>query len=163
MTQKSTGIYMRRLALSLLGVVLFAGNAEAADLMQKLEAQREIVKFPPQMQQHFLSGMRDHLLAVSQIQRALAEGRFDKAGEIAGSRLGMNAPSSMACKPGMEHMNEMARLMPDGMRKAGRRMHHAADQFAHDVQQHDLRAAVASLASVTAACVACHASYRLDR
>jgi hypothetical protein len=149
-----------RMTALLAGLVLCT-NAAAADIMQKLEPPRVLVKFPPKMQKHFLAGMRDHLAAVSQIQTALAEGKFDKAGQIASMRLGMSAPSSAACKPGMEHMNQMAKLMPDDMRKAGRRMHDAADQFAVDVKSADYRTAISSLSKVTQACVMCHAEYRV--
>lgn len=85
-----TGNFMRMIVLTA-GLVLSADGA-SADIMQKLEPQRTLVRFPAQMQEHFLATMRDHLAAVSQIQTALAEGQFDKAGRIASTRLGMNSP-----------------------------------------------------------------------
>jgi len=154
------GKFTRRAAL-LAGLVMCTATA-SADIMQKLEPQRILVKFPPKLQQHFLTNMRDHLAAVSQIQTALAEGQFDKAGRIASMRLGMSAPSSAACKPGMEHTNQMAKLMPADMRKAGRRMHDAADRFAAEMKSTgDYRAAISSLSKITQACVMCHAEYRV--
>ncbi len=38
---------------------------------------REVVKFPPQMREHILSNMRDHLLALSEIQDHLGQGHFE--------------------------------------------------------------------------------------
>ena len=154
------GKFTRRAAL-LAGLVMCTATA-SADIMQKLEPQRTLVRFPPELQQHFLANMRDHLAAVAQIQTALAEGQFDEAGRIAGARLGMDSPSAAACKPGMEHMSQMAKLMPAGMRKAGRRMHDAADRFAAEMKSAgNYRAAISSLSKITQACVMCHAEYRV--
>lgn len=143
------------------------------------EDSRTEVKFPPMMRENFLGNMRDHLAAISEIQAALGQGNFKLAADIAKSRLGMDAPSSMACKPvmnlvdGMAHMNgmspmnemtpenEMTKYMPEGMRTAGRAMHRAADQFAADAGAGDYRAVIASLAKVTQACASCHAHYRV--
>lgn len=154
----------RRLNLVLvLAALLFASSAVRADMAPREATERETVKLPPMVRDHFLAHMRDHLAAVSEIQSALAEGKFAQAGEIAKSRLGIDAPSSMACKPGMEHMSGLAQFMPDAMREAGRTMHHAADQFALDVKAADYRTAFASLSRVTAACVACHAKFQVGR
>lgn len=156
--------HTRRLKLGLvLSALLASSSAVQAETAPRTPPHRETVQLPPMVRDHFLAHMRDHLAAVSEIQSALAEGKFKQAGEIAKSRLGMDAPSSMACKPGMEHMGGLARFMPNAMREAGRTMHHAADQFAVDVKAADYRAAFASLSRVTAACVACHAKFKVSR
>ncbi len=48
---------------------------------------RELVKFPPQMIEHTLANMRDHLLALQEINDALAQGLNDKAAKVAEERL----------------------------------------------------------------------------
>ena len=48
------------------------------------------------MKAHTLSSMRDHLLALSEIQSARAAGAPDKAGDIAERRLGMGSPDGRA-------------------------------------------------------------------
>jgi cytochrome c556 len=52
------------------------------------------------------------------------------------------------------------------MQDAGTEMHHSASRFAVAVQDAgvtgDLKPAIDALSKVTAACVACHASYRLQ-
>jgi len=40
---------------------------------------RQPVELPSMMQEHMLSNMRDHLLAISEIQTALAAGKFEQA------------------------------------------------------------------------------------
>jgi cytochrome c556 len=152
----------------LLGITLLFGalgnsGFSLAEELPVTMVHREVVKFPPQLREQFLANMRDHLLAVSQIQAALGDGQFSKAAEIAQTRLGIEAASSSACKPGMEHMNPFSQFMPEEMRKAGRKMHNAADQFARNMQAADYRAAWSALSNVTQACVGCHASYQIER
>ena len=72
--------------------------------------------FPPQLRDHTLSNMRDHLLALAEIQDQLARQRYDKAAEIAEQRLGM---SSL----GLHGAHEVAKFMPQGMQDAGTAMH----------------------------------------
>jgi hypothetical protein len=56
--------------------------------------------------------MRDHLLALQEIQRALAEGAHDRAAELAERRLGMTSLAAHGA-------HDVAKFMPEGMRAAG--------------------------------------------
>ncbi len=118
---------------------------------------RELVKLPPSMQQHMLTNMRDHLLAITEIQQALAAGEFDRAADIAEKRIGM---SSLATH-GASHM---APHMPKQMQEIGTQMHKAASQFAVIAQETavdgNMKKAVGALSRITQQCVACHAGYR---
>ena len=115
---------------------------------------RQWVQFPEMMQRHMLANMRDHLLAIDEIVSSLGSDDLDKAADIAEYRLGMSAMESHGAR-------HQARFMPDGMRQAGTAMHGAASRFARTAEEGDLAAAVGALAEVTAACVACHAAYRV--
>jgi hypothetical protein len=120
---------------------------------------RAAVPLPPGLKAAMLANMRDHLLALQQIQQALAAERFDEAATLAERRLGM---SSMA-----DHgAHEVARYMPQGMREAGTAMHRSASRLAGVATDaaisRDLRAPLGALAELTATCVACHAAYRLE-
>ena len=122
------------------------------------EDNRQLVELPPPMRQHMLSNMRDHLQSISDIQAALAAGDFEKAAEVAESRLGMSSLESH----GASHM---AKFMPDNMQSIGTEMHRAASRFALVAQQSavngDFKTALESLAKITRQCVACHAAYRV--
>jgi hypothetical protein len=119
---------------------------------------RQLVQFPEPMRLHTITSMRDHLLALQEIDVALSHGAFDKAAAIAEQRLGM---SSLELH-GAAHI---APFMPQAMQDIGTRMHRAASRFAIDAQtasvSNDLRPALASLGTVMQQCVACHAAYRL--
>jgi hypothetical protein len=120
---------------------------------------RVLVKLPDQLRIHTMSNMRDHLLALSQIQDALARESFDEAGKIAEERLGMTSLVAHGA-------HEVAKYMPQGMQDAGTAMHHGASRFALELQKTavtgDLKPALAALARTTDACVACHAGYRFQ-
>jgi hypothetical protein len=119
-----------------------------------VEDTRQMVKLPEMMQGHMLANMRNHLESVNLILLQLAKGELDKAADTAEQRLGMSSLD----KHGAEHL---AQFMPDGMKKAGTNMHRAASRFALKAQEGEVLAAYAALQEVTAACVACHAGYRI--
>ena len=119
---------------------------------------RQLVQFPEPMRLHTINSMRDHLLALQEIDIALSQNAFDKAATIAEQRLGM---SSLELH-GAAHI---APFMPQGMQDIGTQMHRAASRFAIDAQtasvSNDVRPALAALGTVMQQCVACHAAYRL--
>lgn len=120
---------------------------------------RPLVQLPEQMRLHMLSNMRDHLLALQEIQEALSKERFDEAARIAEQRLGM---TSLA----LHGAHDVAPLMPEQMRRIGSSMHRAASQFAVAAGDAsatgDAKPALAALADVTAQCVACHEGFRVQ-
>jgi hypothetical protein len=119
---------------------------------------RQLVNFPEPMRVHTISNMRDHLLALQEIDVALSRNDFDNASKVAESRLGM---SSLELH-GAAHL---APYMPQGMQEIGTQMHRAASRFAVEAQNasvsNDVRPALAALGAVMQQCVACHATYRL--
>ncbi len=120
---------------------------------------RRAVYFPKTLREHTLANMRDHLLALQEIQEALAQQDYDRAGDIAEHRLGM---SSLA----LHGAHEVARYMPKGMQDAGTALHRNASRFAVAAKDAgatgDVKPALAALAATTAQCVACHAGYRVQ-
>lgn len=138
---------------------------------------RRLVDFPPEMREHTLASMRDHLQALSEILAALSGGQYAKAAGIANARLGMDSPSAEGCRQGdaaqapamsapasMDH--RMAQFMPEGMRLLGLEMHKSASAFAAAAARSgkggNAKPALAALARVTEQCAGCHAAYRLQ-
>ena len=119
---------------------------------------RQIVKLPDRMKEHMLSNMRDHLLAIEEITRNLADEQYDKAAEIAEKRLGMSSLDSH----GASHMGQ---FMPKEMRNIGSNMHQAASVFslaAKDAElEGGLNKAFLALSKVMQHCVACHSAYKI--
>jgi hypothetical protein len=138
----------------LLSSILLAGCVSAP-----VEAgdSRALVKMPDPMVQHMLSNMRDHLVAITEIQRALGAGEFQRASEVAERRIGLSSLESH----GAAHM---AGYMPKAMQDIGTQMHRAASQFALVAQdagaEGTVAKAIGALSKVTEQCVACHAAFR---
>ena len=120
--------------------------------------QRQLVKFPEPMRVHTITNMRDHLLALQEIDDALSRNDFDKASRVAEQRLGMSSLE-------LHGATHMAPYMPQGMQDLGTQMHRSASRFAVEAQNasvsNDVRPALAALSTVMQQCVACHAAYRL--
>lgn len=118
---------------------------------------RHFVKMPDPMQQHMLSNMRDHLLAITEIQQALSSGAFDNAASIAEKRLGISSLIS-------HNASHMAPYMPKEMQEIGTQMHKAASQFALIAEETavdgDVKRSIGALSKITQQCVACHTGYR---
>ncbi|MHB0990837.1 MAG: hypothetical protein ACYC3O_01020 [Burkholderiales bacterium] len=138
------------IAMVVLRLLFFCGFAHADG-----QDSRQKISMPVMMKERMLARMRDHLLALQEIQAAMAGNNLDKASDIAEMRLGMSSmPMSMR--------HEMAPFMPQTMRMIGMKMHKAASIFAMKASEGDEQRALSSLSEVTRQCVACHAAYRLN-
>lgn len=127
------------------------------DMNHDVKDTRIAVKFPAPIREKTLAQMRDHLLAISEIQEFLAKRDFDGASKLAEQRLGMGSMQ-------LHGAHESAPYMPAGMRELGGSMHRAASRFAtasQDAAVSDkVEPALAALSEVTRACVACHTKYK---
>lgn len=123
------------------------------------EDRRTLVELPDELRVHMLANMRDHLLALQQIQETLASDEFAQAAEIAEQRLGMTSLEQHGA-------HAMGPFMPEAMRSIGTTMHRFASQFAVTANDAsatgDVKPALAALARVTAQCVACHQGFRVQ-
>src|SRR4030066_64073 len=84
---------------------------------------RQRVEMPAPMQEHMLANMRDHLVAMGEIQAALATGKYNEAADIAEQHIGMSSLQGH----GASHM---APDMPKPMQDIGTNMHRAASRLA---------------------------------
>ncbi len=138
---------------------------------------RQSLILPPEMRRHTLANMRDHLAALSEILAAMSSAHYVKAARIASTRLGLESPAAAACQgepgagaammsgPGDMDL-QMAKHMPEGMRKIGLEMHTAASDFSAKVLRasgvNNTGPALASLSRVIQQCSACHAAYKVQ-
>jgi len=133
-------------------IILFLLNPVQAD------DGRQIVQLPDMMREHMLRNMRDHLLALEEITRYLANQQYDEAAEVAENRLGM---SSMD----LHGASHLGKFMPKEMGAIGTNMHRAASRFALAAQDAEieggLNKAFSALSEVMQQCVACHAVYKV--
>jgi len=107
---------------------------------------RQLVTFPTTLRQHTLANMRNHLLALQEIQAALSQQQYDIAANVAEERLGL---SSL----GLHGAHEVAKYMPIAMQDNGAAMHKSASRFviaSHNAAATgDVKPALAALAEIT--------------
>lgn len=134
-------------------------HADHASHRAPVADDRQLVRFPDPMRVQTLANMRDHLLAIGQIQQSLSTGDFDRASEIAERRLGLSSLESHGA-------HDVGKLMPLAMQQAGTAMHRSASRLATITRDAsvsgDLRPALSALSDLTATCVGCHARFRLQ-
>lgn len=165
---RNNRVFGRAFGGVLVGVVLSTAHAEPGGPTDHgvhhhhrgaLDDGRELVVFPEALRRETLANMRDHLVALQQIQEALGEERYGAAAAIAEERLGM---SSLR----LHGAHEVGKFMPAGMRDIGGAMHRAASQFAVAAENAsitgDVRPVLTAYSRVLQQCVACHASYRVQ-
>lgn len=118
----------------------------------------QAIDLPPELRAHMLANMRAHLVALGEIQAALAAGNFEQAADIAESRIGMSSLEA-------HDASHLAPYMPKPMQELGMTMHRAASRFARTAQEAEVEGGVprvlSALSELTQRCAACHASYRL--
>jgi len=119
---------------------------------------RKTVQLPDMMREHMLSNMRDHLLALEEITRYLANQQYDEAAEIAENRLGMSSLE-------LHGASHLGKFMPKEMGAIGTNMHRAASRFALAARDAELEGglgkAFSALSEVMQQCVACHSGYKV--
>ncbi len=151
---------------TMLGVSLVALAQQHNPAMHQRQTQakpagdaRQLVVFPQDMRLHTLANMRDHLLALQEIQIALSKEDYDTAAGVAEQRLGMSSLK-------LHGAHDVAPFMPEGMRNIGTEMHRSASRLSTDANTAsatgDVKPVLASMARVTQQCIACHATYRVQ-
>ena len=140
---------MKAFAIGLAAMVLH-GQALAAD-------NRQLAPLPPAAQESLREEMLGNLLAINEILSLVAAGKLAEAGEVAEKSLGQSAMGKHRGKPLDARPGPH---MPQEMHGIGIEGHRAASEFARAAAGGDRERALALLPSLTAACVACHYSWR---
>jgi cytochrome c556 len=149
----------RILTIAMQVTVLFVATFAHSPTALEAANDRQEVKLPPMVREHMLRNMRDHLMALEEITRSLGDKQFDKAAEIAESRLGMSSLDTH----GASHMSQ---FLPQEMGQIGMKMHRAASRFSIAAINAELEGgqtkALSALSEVIQQCVSCHAGYKIQ-
>ena len=135
---------------SLIAALLLGGQALAED-------NRQLAPLPPAALDALREEMRGNLLAINEILTLMAAGKVKEAGQLAETSLGQSAMGKhrdkpIDARPGAHMPREMHQIGIDG--------HRTASEFARIAASGDMEKALAELPRLTAACVACHYSWR---
>jgi hypothetical protein len=104
----------------------------------------------PEMQRHQLSNMRSHLEAVQTITGLIAEEEFERASEIAYSKLGLTEEMRMMCM--MFNNEEFTAL--------GLAFHKSGDSLGDALKTKNTAKSLRALQATLGYCVQCHARFR---
>ena len=130
------------LALTLLSAPLVSVSEQQAveeagsgsTLHPLLDDMRPLVEMPENVRKILQGDMLDHLAALNEINRHLADGNLPAAAEVAESGMGRNLLEKyqdVEMRPG--------RYMPRDMRKIGWELHDAATEFAWVARRGDMK------------------------
>lgn len=104
----------------------------------------------PEMKQHQLSNMREHLEAVNSVISLMSENKFEDASKIAHSKLGSTP-----------EMLKMCRMMGnENFTTLGLAFHKSGDDLGNVLKTKDVNASLRALNKTMQYCVECHATYR---
>lgn len=140
---------MKAFALGLLAMLL-TGQVLAED-------HRQLATLPPAAQEALREEMLGNMLAINDILTLVAAGKLKEAGQAAESSLGQSAMGKHRDKPFNARPGPH---MPPAMHEMGINGHVAASEFAKAAASGDREKALSLLPNLTAACVACHYSWR---
>jgi len=132
-------------------------DGQGADSESKvLPDKRLLVELPEPVQAMIRQQMRQHLTSLHGIIAAIADQRLGDAADIASKQLGSASMARHRASGGGP-----GRYMPAAMRSIGMRIHVAADALAKAADAGDNTEVSQQLGQITAACSACHGSYRI--
>lgn len=104
----------------------------------------------PEMKQHQLSNMREHLAAVQAIVRAMSENKFEEASKAAHARLGLTPEMQQMCGTfGNEQFSAL-----------GLAFHRSGDELGETLKTGNLKASLRALDKTMSYCTECHATFR---
>ena len=153
--------------IAVLAFLLLATNAYSADETDL----REKVEMPPEMKEIFLKNMRSHMESLDLIIEAIATNNLNDAAIIAETTMGTGGEDKRQCDESATHQHqhktehkkkEFGRFMPTSMKAMGMQLHVAADNFAVVAREGDMGETYKSLRNISASCVACHQSFRVQ-
>jgi hypothetical protein len=111
---------------------------------------RTSLNLSPELKQHQLANMRSHVEAVQAIVGLLSTGEFDKASQVAHSKLGLTEEMKKMCGMfGNEKFNQL-----------GLAFHKSGDTLGEALQSKDLNKSLSALHDTMEYCVQCHATFR---
>ena len=99
---------------------------------------------------HQLSNMRSHLEAVQEITLLLSQDDYDKASEIAYTKLGSTTEMKLMC----------ASFGDKGFENLGLEFHKSADEMSEVFKKRNKEKSLTALSNTLNYCVQCHATYK---
>jgi len=125
-------------------------HSEMMSNMKNLTDNRISLNVSPEKAQHQLMNMRSHVEAIQSIIDYLSKDEFEKASEVASSKLGLTDEMKMMCTS--FNNQEFERL--------GLEFHNNADKMSEIFKTKDKNKSLEALATTMTSCITCHATFK---
>lgn len=151
---------MRSLILTVLACCL-ASVGTLSVTAGEMEDTRTLVKLPSDIEKKMLVNMRDHIRALDEIIHAVQAGEYEKAEDIAESRLGWSSLVRQGDQEVANHWAKPMQKMADQMYRSASNFVIVAQNASVEDSKEGYKNVFAALGEVTSACRGCHEAYRL--
>lgn len=125
-------------------------HSEMMQNMKNLTDSRISLNLSPEKAQHQLMNMRSHVVAVQSIINYLSKDEFEKASEVAATKLGLTDEMKMMCTS--FNNEEFERL--------GLEFHNNADKMSQIFKAKDKNKSLEALSTTMTSCITCHATFK---
>ncbi len=143
--------------LALFTTLIFSISASAGDMSDT----RQLIKLPENIESKMLVNMRDHMAALDDIIAAVHAEQYDKAGDIAESRLGWSSLVRRGDQEVAKHWAAPMRKMADAMYRASSNFVIVAQNASVINTKESYRQVIGSIQKITIACRGCHGVFRV--
>lgn len=127
----------------------------------EMEDARTMIELPDNIEHKMLVNMRDHIAALDDIIQAVEAGKFEKAEEIAESRLGWSSLVRRGDQEVADHWVKPMQKMADQMYRSASNFVIVAQNASVEDSKEGYQKVLAALGDVTSACRSCHEAYRV--
>ena len=125
-------------------------HSEMMHNMKNLTDNRISLNVSPEKAQHQLMNMRSHVEAVQSIINYLSKDEFEKASEVASSKLGLTNEMKMMCSS----------FNNEEFEKLGLEFHNNADKMSQIFKTKDKNKSLEALSTTMTSCITCHATFK---
>ena len=123
---------------------------EQREFTMKTNDSRISLNLNAMQKQHQLSNMRSHLEAVQNLITLIANDDFDKAAEVAYTKLGSTTKMKLMCASfGNKQLEDL-----------GLNFHKQADKMSEVIKTKDKKKSLQALSNTMNSCITCHATFR---
>jgi len=148
---------MNVIFLAVFTTLIFSISASADDMSDT----RQLIKLPKNIESKMLVNMRDHMAALDDIIAAVHVEQYDKAGDIAESRLGWSSLVRRGDQDVAKHWAAPMRKMADAMYRASSNFVIVAQNASVINTKESYRQVIGSIQKITTSCRGCHGVFRV--
>jgi sulfite reductase alpha subunit-like flavoprotein len=147
----------KTIAVTILSAMICSASASAGEMTDS----RQLVELPKNIESKMLINMRDHIAALDDIIAAVHVDKYDKAADIAESRLGWSSLVRRGDQDVTKHWAAPMQKMADSMYRAASNFVIVAQDASVEETKESYKKVIGSIQKITTACRGCHGVFRV--